>query len=209
MKKSKAVRVAPAAPSYPVVGSNPVPATMLTKMTYEDIKQISAAGVSSQTLYRLCSIFDPDFTGVGHQPMGHDQWATLYGRYRVLGCSYEIHAVNYSDGNPQEFSVSIAETSTPGTAIQEHASTQLAILPNNQQQVKVIKGYVDTTKFEGDPGARYDKDYSAAFGNNPARELFLVLQGRNMLSASDIQIAMIVKLVYYVRMYDRVDLNLS
>lgn len=42
--------------------------------------------VSTLFKYRLDSIFDPDEGGGGHQPMGHDQWAALYKRYRVTKC---------------------------------------------------------------------------------------------------------------------------
>lgn len=32
---------------------------------------------------RLNGAWDPDFSGVGHQPRGWDQWAAIYGKYRV------------------------------------------------------------------------------------------------------------------------------
>jgi hypothetical protein len=35
-------------------------------------------------VFRLNSLFDPDYTGVGAQPLGFDQWAALYGSYRVM-----------------------------------------------------------------------------------------------------------------------------
>jgi len=35
-------------------------------------------------LFRANSIFDPDFTGVGHQPLSHDQYALRYSQYRVV-----------------------------------------------------------------------------------------------------------------------------
>lgn len=34
------------------------------------------------------SIYDPNFGGVGHQPRGHDQWATIYNHYYVLGAKF-------------------------------------------------------------------------------------------------------------------------
>lgn len=34
-------------------------------------------------VWRMNSLYDPDQTGTGHQPMAHDQWATLYKKYRV------------------------------------------------------------------------------------------------------------------------------
>lgn len=33
--------------------------------------------------YRINSIFDPDYSATGHQPMYHDQYAQLYTQYRV------------------------------------------------------------------------------------------------------------------------------
>ena len=36
------------------------------------------------------SIFDPDVSGGGHQPRGHDQMAAYYDKYRVLSCKVKI-----------------------------------------------------------------------------------------------------------------------
>jgi len=43
-------------------------------------------GTSAIQLLRPDSIHDPDATGVGHQPWGHDQITPLYTRYRVTAC---------------------------------------------------------------------------------------------------------------------------
>ncbi len=44
---------------------------------------LTATTASSQIM-NLNSVFDPDRTGAGHQPMGFDTLATIYNRYRVL-----------------------------------------------------------------------------------------------------------------------------
>lgn len=44
-----------------------------------------ALGGIASHVFRANSIYDPDFTGVGHQPYGHDTWQTLYNHYTVLG----------------------------------------------------------------------------------------------------------------------------
>lgn len=36
-------------------------------------------------VFRANSIFDPDFSSVGHQPLGHDQWQQFYSTYVVIG----------------------------------------------------------------------------------------------------------------------------
>jgi len=42
------------------------------------------AGVMATQVYRANSAYDPDYTGGGHQPLGFDQYATLYAHYTVL-----------------------------------------------------------------------------------------------------------------------------
>lgn len=54
------------------------------------------ANTFSEYLFNANSIYDPDQTGTGHQPLGHDQWATFFGAYLVIGskCSAWVRAVD-------------------------------------------------------------------------------------------------------------------
>ncbi len=49
-----------------------------------------AATTASSQVMNLNSLFDPDRTGVGHQPMGFDTLATIYNRYRVLKAKWKV-----------------------------------------------------------------------------------------------------------------------
>nr|QKN88861.1 MAG: capsid protein [Cressdnaviricota sp.]QKN88875.1 MAG: capsid protein [Cressdnaviricota sp.] len=40
-------------------------------------------GVSAVNVFCANNIFDPNYTGTGHQPMFYDNYASLYGKYRV------------------------------------------------------------------------------------------------------------------------------
>lgn len=44
----------------------------------------AAAGVYSY-YFNATSLFDPNSSGGGHQPLGFDQWATIYAKYTVVG----------------------------------------------------------------------------------------------------------------------------
>lgn len=60
----------------------------VTRMKYVTTVDLEppSAGLSKIHWFRGNSIYDPDITGTGHQPLGHDEAAVLYERYRVRGC---------------------------------------------------------------------------------------------------------------------------
>jgi len=61
-----------------------------TAMVYADTKTITPGAKRGVHVFKMNSIFDPDYTGGGHQPAFHDRWALLYKHYRVLRCSFHI-----------------------------------------------------------------------------------------------------------------------
>jgi hypothetical protein len=68
-----------------------VPDTTLIKMVYSDYRVLAAAAFQASYVYKINSCFDPDFSGVGGQPAGFDQWKTLYQQYRVMACDVKVH----------------------------------------------------------------------------------------------------------------------
>jgi len=62
-----------------------IPNKLVTVVKYSTSITLGSglAPVGSHT-FRANSIFDPDFTSTGHQPMYTDQFATLYQNYKVL-----------------------------------------------------------------------------------------------------------------------------
>lgn len=49
-----------------------------------------AVGLAVFHFFRANGPFDPDLTGVGHQPRGYDQWAQFYQRATVLGSRIRV-----------------------------------------------------------------------------------------------------------------------
>lgn len=47
-------------------------------------------------IYRMTlnNLFDPDLTGAGHQPHGFDTLTSIYNRYRVIKCNWNINFYN-------------------------------------------------------------------------------------------------------------------
>ncbi len=75
-----------------MVSSAPVPAQKKVQLRY--VEQICidapAAGVAALFLFRANDMFDPDFTGGGHQPKGFDQWMIFYDHFTVIGSKIKV-----------------------------------------------------------------------------------------------------------------------
>lgn len=71
---------------YPMGNPSGMPTTRRAYLRYSDqISITSTAGIMGSYVFRANSCHDPDYSSVGHQPMGWDQWKLLYNHYVVVG----------------------------------------------------------------------------------------------------------------------------
>lgn len=62
------------------------PNTLITKLRYADtFAATGTTGARAINVYAANGIYDPDITGVGHQPLYRDNFANIYDQYVVLG----------------------------------------------------------------------------------------------------------------------------
>lgn len=77
--------------------------TKRLKMLYSDSSfQLDVpitTGSAGVTVFRMNSVFDPDYTYTGHQPRGFDQMALLFGKYVVHACKVEMWFTPYISGD--------------------------------------------------------------------------------------------------------------
>jgi hypothetical protein len=60
-------------------------------LDYWSVNRVNPGVVTYQdTVFNVNSLFDPEFTGTGHQPREFDTWASIYAKYRVLECLVEV-----------------------------------------------------------------------------------------------------------------------
>lgn len=76
------------------------PNGLLAKHKYSDSMMLSGSYVQNDVQtnamrsFRTSSLFDPDRTGTGHQPLFYDEMTAIYNQYRVLGAKAKIRFVN-------------------------------------------------------------------------------------------------------------------
>jgi len=121
------------------------PDTLSTKLKYADFYNLtSASGLVSNQVMQLNSLFDPDFSGVGHQPMFFDQLcgavgSAPYSRYRVAGATIKV---TFSVVSPPSLAVTNVTPVMVGVISQRNsglnAATTSALLETDNCQWKLL-----------------------------------------------------------------------
>lgn len=83
----------------PSLAGGAFPPTLFTKMRYSQKLVLTADNLTGRTgsenAFRLNSLFDPDFTGTGHQPLGFDQLTPVYNKYCVYKVEVNVRVCGY------------------------------------------------------------------------------------------------------------------
>lgn len=185
----------------------PIPQRFIVKMKYAEAFNITTGvGAIGAYRYNLNSIFDPNATGIGHQPYGHDTFQTLYNRYRVIKCSYLITAQNTT--NSANFVVAaLPANETVGVATMSEARENPRckyITQGTGSPILKLKGGVYLPSLVGRNKAQYmaDDRYQATFGTSPNEQAILNIYGAPLSEAGDITINCNITLVYHVECFD-------
>lgn len=166
----------------------------------------AAAGAGAFNSFRINSIFDPDYTGVGSSALGYSTYAYLYGRYRVLSTRVLLRFVDVTavatggqivgvifnangvfSSNPltwpsQPFAKS---TILQGNQGGEHSACTLNLTPPLHKVAGVTR-----SQFLA------DQDYSATFGSNPATPLYAHVFMTGKLSSAAESCKVEVRIIY-------------
>jgi len=207
---SKATKIA----RMPEVG---FPDKVSVKLRYVERLDITTAGGVPyyNHIFRANSLYDPDYTGTGHQPLYFDQYAAIYDRYKVRGCKLVMVINNASGVNAMDVSAVHSTTTTPFTTtakmVEQTDSLLTKFCPISQQYPVVLKYYVDCSEGFGITKAAYNNDsvYSAQIGTNPASVLYLHTHFESLNYTSSIAANVLVRLEFYVDFYDRNDIAQS
>lgn len=75
------------------VPSSPYGKSKLMKFRYAEQVTIDpgAGGLIGDYIFNANSMYDPNLTGTGHQPMGFDQWTPFFNHYVVTACKITAH----------------------------------------------------------------------------------------------------------------------
>ena len=190
------------------------PVRMNVRLVYEDLITLTPGTPLASYVFRGNSLYDPDYTGTGHQPRYYDQLTPIYGRYKVLASECFIEMINGGASSGVLFAL------TPNTEILTFTTWQLAselprskvseIIPVASRYPFKLRSKASTTQICGLlPYQVNDEDWSASVGSNPLQLWYWNINISSIDTTTNLAVSMRVRLVYDAVMYDRLDVGTS
>ena len=192
-------------------GVRPLAQRFITSMKYaERITMTTAfAGLPVVYMFNLNSLQDPNRTGIGHQPFGHDTLSPLYQRYRVYAVSYSV-IVEPTTSSPGMVTV-IPKNDDGGVGpdagfVMEFPRGKTA--PLGFQTPTVITGRISLPALTGQTLTEYKGSdrYAAVFGNSPTEIMTLQTYLTTQVATT---VVVNVSLTYECELFDPIGITIS
>lgn len=158
---------------------NGFPQILRTTLRYKEAINLDpTAGQFKTYLYKTNDLYDPNYTGTGHQPMGYDQLAAVYTHYAVLKSRIKVTQIT-APANPICFGVLMTDqngSSGPWPAVCEQPPSCVRFLTPTQGSLSpmVVKHSFDLKKATGVTDA-LDSSYSGVVGASPSDSFYYVV----------------------------------
>lgn len=185
------------------------------KLKYsEDIHIFDGVSAAKFYTFRGNSLYDPNLTAIGHQPLYFDQYCLIYEKYRVLGAKISCRVINGTSAVAQYFVLEAGtdqNISNNVTRLIEQSRGSVAkIIPAASQSPVFIKKYCSTRKACGLTKSQlFDADYAGDAAASPNQIWYYNLLSASIDGASPTDVYVMVSLVYYVQFFDRMLMNQS
>lgn len=164
----------------------PIPQRYIARHKYVE-SVIITAGVQPFA-FRVNSMYDPNSTGIGHQPYARDTYAALYNRYRVIGVKVRVICGNPDANTPVRltglFSNDVITSVNGDLAAESPRSKTINQIPNGSTMVLKHQGYMPSIVGRSKQQYMADDRYQSDVGNNPLEAVYLYLWATNYANSN-------------------------
>lgn len=179
---------------------------------YEQVGLTSTSGIVSTHTFNLASLFDPDVTGVGHQPFGLDQFANYYRQYYVTSALISVKWTQIASNNiPHKCFVMLDKDNSVTTNLDTRmerskgASTKTLLVNTNNSQVTKLR--YSARRFHSIKNDADDHQIKALLTASPTLPAYAVIgiQPIDSVSSSTAAVYGEVMITYNAVLFDPVD----
>lgn len=174
----------------------------------KDVSLNPGLGTPAVYIFRMASLFDPNLTGVGHQPARFDQYMAMYEHFVVTGSSIKVSFQNLQSagGGATVVGLTISDSNTPSSLdcrpYIENGQTVHTLLPprtegDSCQQLAV---YTDLAKQHGITRTMLltDNQYKGTATADPSEGVYAHVWAQDVGTGDPAAVNMFVEITYYV-----------
>lgn len=150
----------------------------LVKLRYTTTLSLNpGAGTPGTNVFSANGLYDPDITGVGHQPMSFDQWMTFYDHYTVLGSKISANFMN-PFASFLLCGIDLRDKASAVTTNIENIAENAGTIYTNLEPVgsgrpmKTLRKTFSAKKFFTKRNVRDEKDLEGTSGANPVEQAY-------------------------------------
>lgn len=198
------------------VRSDPFPTRLHARCKYIFSGSLASDGTvarvtGSERAFRLNSIWDPDFTALGHTVVGHANFAALYKYYLVRGAKVEISWSNPSgDGVVAFASLNQTRDLSAKSDLLNYSSSLVysSDINNTGAQKSKMHFYVRPWNLLGLSKMEWlanKSNHSAGISTSPSTNVVLRVACSGSAAGQTIHCS--IKIIYYTEFYERAQLD--
>jgi len=184
------------------------PDRLTTFLEYVDTINL-AGGVPSPNpqVFSLNSVYDPDQTNTGHQPLGYDQLVAIYNKYLVTEVYYKLEFANNATA-PLKVVFLASETDISGRSVDILAETKFAKTfligrVDAGSNIHTCEGQYKIPSIMGQQWLDPDSTMYANYNASPSDGCFFIIKCASLDGTANANLYIRVKLVYKVTFKDR------
>lgn len=192
----------------------PVNDRLFTKLHY--VQNLNGPSMAAAVLNNVAtfqtSLFDPDTSLGGHQPLWYDQYCpNMYSTYRVFAIKWSIIAVNRGINETWYLSARnqnspITETSLQTLMERRDSRTRMASSVNGSNATARLSGYLSLAKVRGvsPKDVATDNIYEAAYNFSPPAMGYVLFYLQHNAVGAQTVFDFTIRLTYYCELSGRV-----
>lgn len=156
---------------------SPFPKTRICRHRYVETVTLpagSGVGVTAQYVFRANGIFDPNFTGTGHQPLYRDEMAARYTNYCVLN-AYITVVFDQSATQQKHYGIYLQDSTgalqSDPTTVCEQYGTRGPIIGSQRNSPLILKKTFDAVREMRTGSVKQlmsDDTYKTPVGSDPS-----------------------------------------
>ena len=186
------------------MGRQAFPKQLTNTLKYFSQTQVTLNGSAQvEHNFNANGMFDPDQTGIGHQPLYYDQLMAVYNHYTVVRSRIKmVPVLTVSTSFPMTFSISVDDDTNSGHT----ANTQLAleregttwgVFHPNQMPGGFLKNSFDAAKTFG-PNPMAQSELQGTVSANPSENIYFIVRVDGNLVAANSDVKFWVEIEYDV-----------